>query len=186
MFRKIILFILFISSVLPFHLRADQFGFKQLNSLNGLSHNTVYDIEQDNLGYMWFATREGLNRFDGNRNEIYKPPLTSEGESSDFRIVFHHSSGELFAATPEKLYWFNKNENELAEFKFTEENGRVISINELNNNEIIILTPKGLFRINVNNQTVAHFFTGNIMDIMTLHNGSVVATTAIRRLLKID
>ena len=186
MFRKIILFILFISSVLPFHLRADQFGFKQLNSLNGLSHNTVYDIEQDNLGYMWFATREGLNRFDGNRNEIYKPPLTSEGESSDFRIVFHHSSGELFAATPEKLYWFNKNENELAEFKFTEENGRVISINELNNNEIIILTPKGLFRINVNNQTVAHFFTGNIKDIITLPNGSLLATTAIRGLLKID
>lgn len=36
-----------------------------LNSANGLSQGMIYDILQDRAGFLWFATRGGLNRFDG-------------------------------------------------------------------------------------------------------------------------
>lgn len=39
---------------------------------DGLSQNTVMDILQDRKGYMWFATWNGLSRFDGYNFRSYK------------------------------------------------------------------------------------------------------------------
>lgn len=39
--------------------------FHKITTSLGLSHNTVYSIVQDRKGFIWFGTREGLNRFDG-------------------------------------------------------------------------------------------------------------------------
>lgn len=39
--------------------------FRTLDVRNGLSQNTVYQILQDRKGFMWFGTKEGLNRYDG-------------------------------------------------------------------------------------------------------------------------
>lgn len=33
--------------------------------MEGLSNNNVLSIAQDKQGYLWFATEEGLNKFDG-------------------------------------------------------------------------------------------------------------------------
>jgi signal transduction histidine kinase/streptogramin lyase len=48
-------------------LRAQQSGifFDRYNTDNGLSNNEVNDIVQDEDGFVWIATRAGLNRFDG-------------------------------------------------------------------------------------------------------------------------
>ena len=40
---------------------------KQLGIEQGLSNNSVVNITQDKDGFLWFATEEGLNKFDGNR-----------------------------------------------------------------------------------------------------------------------
>lgn len=46
--------------------------FAHLTTDDGLSHNTVVDILQDRRGFMWFATAEGLNRYDGHVFVVYK------------------------------------------------------------------------------------------------------------------
>lgn len=38
----------------------------------GLSQSQVFDVTQDADGYLWFATADGLNRFDGHRFEIFR------------------------------------------------------------------------------------------------------------------
>ncbi|CAM2006479.1 two-component regulator propeller domain-containing protein [Acanthopleuribacter pedis] len=38
---------------------------KSLTIEDGLSHATVYEVVQDRHGFMWFATQNGLNRYDG-------------------------------------------------------------------------------------------------------------------------
>ncbi len=45
---------------------------KMLGVVDGLSNATVVDIAQDKTGAMWFATEEGVNRFDGNRFFTYR------------------------------------------------------------------------------------------------------------------
>ena len=47
------------------------FHFTYLSMDDGLSHNDITSILQDCDGFMWFATRDGLNRYDGNRVKVY-------------------------------------------------------------------------------------------------------------------
>lgn len=69
--RIIVLLLLAVISCAP--LRAQEsYYFKTLNVQSGLSQNTVNAILQDRQGYMWFGTKDGLNRYDGYRFRIFK------------------------------------------------------------------------------------------------------------------
>lgn len=46
--------------------------FRHLNRNDGLLHNNVTCIAQDSLGYIWFGTHRGLNRYDGYSVDSYK------------------------------------------------------------------------------------------------------------------
>jgi len=64
--------------------------FRNLNSNDGLSQNNVYDIVQDELGFLWFATNDGLNRFDGYSFTYFKHDPndpSSLGDKSVYRIA---------------------------------------------------------------------------------------------------
>lgn len=71
-FKKL-LFCIVINLVLLFSQKANaqHINFGSLSIENGLSQNTVNSIVQDKLGIMWFATQEGLNRFDGTSIKVY-------------------------------------------------------------------------------------------------------------------
>jgi hypothetical protein len=46
--------------------------FDHLSLQDGLSQSVILDILQDSRGFIWFATQDGLNRFDGYEFKIYK------------------------------------------------------------------------------------------------------------------
>ncbi len=46
--------------------------FERLSVEHGLSQSTVTCILQDSRGFMWFGTRDGLNRYDGSGFKVYK------------------------------------------------------------------------------------------------------------------
>lgn len=47
-------------------------GFTNLGLSSGLSQMSVMNIFQDSKGYIWFGTRNGLNKYDGSNMKIYK------------------------------------------------------------------------------------------------------------------
>lgn len=49
-----------------------QLSFDHLSVTNGLSQSTVLSICKDSRGYLWFGTRDGLNRYDGRSFKIYR------------------------------------------------------------------------------------------------------------------
>lgn len=51
---------------------AQQIGFEHLGTARGLSQSNVTCILQDSRGFMWFGTRDGLNKYDGYGFVIYK------------------------------------------------------------------------------------------------------------------
>lgn len=53
--------------------------FEHYNDNNGLSHNAVRHIVQDDTGFLWVGTFSGLNRFDGYQ---FKPYLSNSGPNS--------------------------------------------------------------------------------------------------------
>lgn len=51
---------------------AQQPAFHHLTVENGLSQNAVLAIGQDNQGFIWIGTSNGLNRYDGYRFKVYQ------------------------------------------------------------------------------------------------------------------
>src|ERR1700752_842938 len=75
-------------------------GFRHLTTEHGLSQDHVVAILQDHRGFMWFATGEGLNRYDGNSFVVYKNDPSDPGSLSHnfIRDVFEDAQGSLWVA----------------------------------------------------------------------------------------
>jgi len=59
--------------------------FDHISSRDGLSGDRVVAITQDHIGFMWFGTINGLNRYDGDDFKIFgnepdDPSSVSEGQ----------------------------------------------------------------------------------------------------------
>ncbi|MDP3312039.1 two-component regulator propeller domain-containing protein [Lutibacter sp.] len=69
-------------------------------SSDGLASSTVYDIIQDKDGFMWFATANGISKFDGNHFATFR---TKDGLNSNSIIsLLEGRKGELYIGNFEK------------------------------------------------------------------------------------
>jgi hypothetical protein len=75
--------------------------FTHLTTNDGLSQGYVTAILQDRRGFMWFATRDGLNRYDGNTFVVYKNSPNDPGSlSANFiQDLIEDDHGDLWIAT---------------------------------------------------------------------------------------
>lgn len=85
--------------------------FKKLQVSDGLSENSVYCILQDHIGYMWFGTKDGLNRYDGNTFKIFqKQDSDPQSLGNNFvRCIEEKDADNLYIGTDHGLYIMNKN-----------------------------------------------------------------------------
>ena len=74
------------------------FKFSHFSLNEGLSHSIVVSCCQDSLGHMWFATHDGLNRYDGYRFTVYKNDQQDSTSIADnlIRKVYTDSKGGLW------------------------------------------------------------------------------------------
>jgi signal transduction histidine kinase/ligand-binding sensor domain-containing protein/DNA-binding response OmpR family regulator len=75
--------------------------FRHLTIADGLSQNSVSAIVQDRRGFMWFGTKDGLNRYDGYnfvvfRHDPFDPATISD---SDVTALFEDRDGRLWVGT---------------------------------------------------------------------------------------
>ena len=57
--------------------------FDHLDINSGLSQNNVMCILQDKQGFMWFGTRDGLNKYDGYKFTVYKNDVKDSNSISN-------------------------------------------------------------------------------------------------------
>ena len=77
------------------------YSFAESDLTNDLSQVDVLKIYQDSLGFIWILTSEGLNRYDGVSNTIFRADVSdSSSLSSDsLRGVAEDSIGNLWFGT---------------------------------------------------------------------------------------
>ncbi len=77
--------------------------FDRLNFGSDPSRNSVTKILQDNYGFLWFATKAGLIRYDGYNKKVFSNVhLDSTSISGNFiRDIIQDSNGALWIATDE-------------------------------------------------------------------------------------
>src|SRR6186713_3152575 len=61
-----------------------QLKFEHLGTNAGLSQSNVICILQDSRGFMWFGTRDGLNKYDGYNFTVYKNTADTNSISNNF------------------------------------------------------------------------------------------------------
>ncbi len=78
-----------------------QYKFNHLTTSNGLSQNTVMDLTQDQRGFLWVATTDGLNRYDGEQFQTYRRSArdTSSLSNNFINCVFNDRQHRLWVGT---------------------------------------------------------------------------------------
>jgi hypothetical protein len=86
---------------------AQQLNYIHYDTKDGLAGSTVYDICQDKDGFIWFATENGLSRFDG---ATFKNFTVADGlPDNEVLKLFADSKGRVWIGTfsKEVCYYFN-------------------------------------------------------------------------------
>lgn len=75
--------------------------FEQLSTEAGLSQSNILCILQDSRGFMWFGTRDGLNKFDSHKFTVYKHSQEDTHSISNDEImdIKEDADGNLWIAT---------------------------------------------------------------------------------------
>jgi signal transduction histidine kinase/ligand-binding sensor domain-containing protein len=104
--RTFILAILLLTAEL---LHGQSYYFRHLQVENGLSNNAVICSLQDKKGFLWFGTKDGLDRYDGYSFKIFRSDPDDSGSigSNFIHCLFEDPTGVLWVGTEKGLYRHN-------------------------------------------------------------------------------
>ncbi len=130
--------LLFILSIVAGNTKGQDFIKEHYLFQQKVANGLVFDIHQDQMGFMWFATEHGLIRYDGTETRIYRQdPLDTFSVSSNvITALAEDSSGNLWVGTMfNGLNHFNRKTGRFTRFTF---NGNPCSISGSKVNKILI------------------------------------------------
>ena len=97
---------------------------------NGLSDNTVNAIMQDDMGFMWFGTKYGLNRFDGSTFKNYYMRKDAHSLGNDYvNALYVDSYKEMWVGTSAGVYVYTPVTDSFRRFSARTVEGDSISSN---------------------------------------------------------
>ena len=78
-----------------------QYRITRIGTEQGLSEGHVYCVLQDSRGFMWFGTRDGLNRYDGYEFKIYRhnPDDVNSISNNFIYVLWEDADGDLWIGT---------------------------------------------------------------------------------------
>jgi len=107
--KTIILVILFFAAIVAY---AQPYYFRHYQVEDGLSNNAVVCCLQDSKGFLWFGTKDGLNRFDGYTFKTFRndPEDTTSIGNNFIHSLYADKNNTLWAGTDRGLYKYNETE----------------------------------------------------------------------------
>lgn len=134
---------------------ASQYVYNIWNNKNGdLPHNGIYDLLEDDEGYIWITTEEGLVQFDGNKFKTYNQENTPGLHSSWFINLCTSATGGIWASTRYAVVLIHKNNFQIVDLRDYLNNSLINAIAEDKEGILWVGTTTGeLFFIKGNSVT---------------------------------
>lgn len=130
-----------------------KYYFRSINKNDGLSQTDIKAILQDSRGFMWFGTRNRLNRYDGHTIRVFDCVDTKAGKkNNNISSIFEDSEQKLWVGTDKGVFIYNSTTEQ---FRFVDEKTPqgtqmldwVADIKSDSDGQIWIVVPnQGLFR----------------------------------------
>jgi len=165
--------------------------FTHISVEDGLSQITVSDIVEDNIGFMWFSTQNGVNRFDGYNFVQYKKDknLDGSGPIGDFvyKLAVDKSSGDIWTASSSGLSRYEHKSDRFFHYPLIDSEGKqhhfVATVVYDRTGQLWAGTNLGLFKFQVTTNSFVHIkFSNNvsfrIQDIEQDSNGVIWLATS--------
>ena len=147
-------------------LMAQPYIIKRLGIEQGLSNNYVVGITEDKQGSLWFATEEGLNKFDGIRfMTYYKNDLSQNSQS-----ITGNELNKIYADTKRPIIWIATQRNGLNAYNyhtqtFTSYQNDSQNVNSLITDDITDIAPAAQ---NTNGLWICTYYRGiDYLDVST-------------------
>ena len=146
------------------------FFFTKINGETGLSQVNVKSIIQDSYGFMWFGTRNRLNRYDGTRIKIFDCyDLVQRNGNNNISVLFEDDEKNIWVGTDKGIYIFDPIYETFTQFNYsTSDNIKITDWvsdiqKDLDNNIWIVIPNEGVFRYNLIIKRLFHYPIGNTM-----------------------
>jgi ligand-binding sensor domain-containing protein/signal transduction histidine kinase/DNA-binding response OmpR family regulator len=106
--NKLFFFLLLLFSMITAG-HSQSYTFKHYQVENGLSYNSVICSMQDKKGFLWFGTKDGLNRFDGYTFKIFRNDPDQPGSIGNNFIhgLYEDKNQTIWVGTLTGLYKYN-------------------------------------------------------------------------------
>ena len=164
------------------HFYAQTANIESITIADGLSQGMIYDIEQTDDGFLWFATKDGLNRYDGYNFKVFTndpfEPYSIAG--NDLSLLFEDSRGNLWIAVMGRGFDVLEKASgrflHLPEVKEIPGTILVNSIDESPDGTIWIGAQGGLFKVNWNETSLGNIVSPDLRSYVTISlatNGTI-------------
>jgi signal transduction histidine kinase/ligand-binding sensor domain-containing protein/CheY-like chemotaxis protein len=157
--------------------------FSSLTIENGLSQSDVKCILKDHLGFMWFSTDDGLNRYDGYNFTIYRhnPKDLHSLPANNITFIVEDREGRIWIGSAGGLTEYNQNTNSFTTLISKRDDESTLSSPDVNTifqdskGNIWVGTYSGLNLLDAKTKKFKRFFyTKNHDDIIGHHINSII------------
>ncbi len=165
--------------VFAYSTTAQSYSFRNYQVENGLSNNTVYCNIQDTSGFLWFGTKDGLNRFDGYHFKVFNMNDDTGGLPTNLiGSLLADKNNILWVGCQKGLYTFDRQKERLVKF--------IDSFPEINDIEIDkkgrlwFISGTTLCRYNFATKNVTTFSTSKYFEASSIclsEEGDIWAST---------
>jgi len=160
-----------------------QIAFRELTVEQGLSQNSVVSIAQDSIGFMWFATQDGLNKYDGREFIHYDIQFEDVTRSTYSKLgkIYVDKSGLLWVVSnARQLEYYQK---ETDDFQKVSNVGQVSTlIQDAAQNYYLGTYQKGIFKIHHQTKDTLQLLKPEdahrtVYDFLETKNNTILAAT---------
>ena len=150
--------------VLAFQQLYAQDRFEHFETTQGLSNNSVRYISQDNIGYLWFSTMNGINQYDGKKFRHYVNNPNDSTSIYSNRILQSYTDlkgNTWFIGYDRRVNFFDRDNN-----SFIHTNFNVRRVKNTQTQAYILESSPGILWFNDAN--------GGVQKLMTSKNNTII------------